>query len=191
VITYDAHYRHANDVTYSQEDPALIASVGFDGFVRLWDIRLKPSTDCVLVSNLGQIGSSVAFETAAERTILAGTDAGEIVSVDYRQGSSATGAVGGGVLHKEQLFRSRVRRIRSHSARKGLFVACSDDTTFAVFHHVASTEFHLKTRVQTHEDYVADVAWVPNASPEGQYDLFYSASTDKTVRSTQINVYSP
>lgn len=123
-----AHQGHVNGIAYSPDDQNVIVSVGWDGYVRLWDSRENPSSGCSGILDMNQISSCVSYGSGDDRTLLVGTDAGDVSALDLRVGCTSSAIFSVARVHK-----ARVRRILSSpSDHSGLFVSVSDDTTYAI-----------------------------------------------------------
>ena len=175
LVTFsNAHNGLISDCCYNPHTPSAIASVGRDGFLRLWDLR--DAKACVDILDLGNAASCVAFDLTDAHSLVAGTDSGAILALDTRKLSGFHSGAPQCLQHHQ----SRVRRIRSVPGVAGSWVSASDDTTIAAF----STTTTLGSPAQqplyflSHSDYVADVAL---AFSDAGYKI-YSASTDCSVR---------
>lgn len=112
-----------NDVSISSQSEFMSATVGHDGFCRLWDSRLLDK-GCVQISVLNQIGTAVSWSGRVESNCFAGLADGTICCIDWRAG---------GHVDKQKLHNGRINRLRMASACApdggSLFVTSSDDKT--------------------------------------------------------------
>lgn len=175
----NAHAGLISDCAVNPHSPHVLASVGRDGFLRMWDAR--DGKVCVDILDLGDAGSCLAFDLGDATSLAVGTEAGTVMLVDARKlANDATALV-------NRQHEARVRRIRSVPAAAAAagrtWVSVSDDTTTAVFTSsslLAGSSGVI--RLTSHTDYVADVALLaPDAQTHNNSNKFlqiFSASTD-------------
>lgn len=111
---------HVNEITYSPGDRNALVSVGWDGLVRLFDLRDRRSN----FVNVGQISTCVSYDNTDQWKLLVGLAAGDICVIDSRKSGSAA------VINSTKVHKGRVRRI---AASPRGFVSASDDTTLVTF----------------------------------------------------------
>lgn len=174
----NAHYGAINDIAVSESQPALFASAGSDGFLRLWDRRQSASHGCVALYGHEQAVSCVEFNALVDNIIYSGTDAGEIFTFDLRNSKDDYKE------HKSSVHEGRVRRIRCVPSRREHIVSCSDDATImisvmSIGENDIDDKREVIARFQQHEDYVTDIAIV---SCDAENLAIISSSTDRTVR---------
>lgn len=174
----NAHYGPINDLAVSTFQSAVFASVGTDGFLRLWDKRQSASQGCVALYGHEQAVSCVEFNQMIESIVYTGTDAGDIFTFDLRNSKD------GFREERSAVHEGRVRRICCIPSHRECILSCSDDMTVVI----SGIEINEKkmgdsreivARFQEHEDYVTDIAIF---SCDNENLAFISGSTDKTVR---------
>jgi len=182
----EAHNGAVNDCALSPfSGEAVAASVGRDGFLRLWDLR-GDSQACCGLFDLGGAASCLSFSPLEPRALAVGMEDGSCALVDVRGlGSSSTipnFTAAFGPLHQ-----ARVRRVLPVlQPRGGLYwLSASDDATVLLSQTAGGSGAVVLAR---HRDYVADVAVRPLDDGGGAAGGLgvYSASTDKTVQYTPI-----
>lgn len=128
----EAHYGPINDIGFQHGGDFVLASVGYDGFVRLWDQRER-SNECANLFNVQQRGSCLAWDPLCHDRLWVGTDAGDILSLDCRVGSVAD-------LLPKFSHTSRVRRICANQNKPSVILTASDDTSVAVLRRDAASD---------------------------------------------------
>ncbi len=174
----NAHYGPINDIAVSTFQPSVFASVGSDGFLRLWDKRQSSSHGLVSIYGHEQAVSCVEFNQMIDSVMYSGTDAGDIFTFDLRNIRDG---------HHEQysgIHEGRVRRIRCIPSHREYILSCSDDMTVVISgieigDRNIGEKREVVARFQEHEDYVSDIAIF---SCDNESLAFISGSTDKTVR---------
>jgi len=176
-----AHSGVASDCTFAPTgtgmggSEAVAASVGRDGFLRLWDLRAE---SCSGICDLRGAASCVAAWPQEPNSVVVGMEDGSVALVDVRGGTGG----GGGVAH-EALHQARVRRllpVPSPRAGPCLWLSASDDATILLSSLAGGVGGGSRALVPTeHGDYVTDLAARPGA---GSSLTVLSASTDKTLR---------
>lgn len=132
-----AHSGHINDIARnSLTCPFVLASVGSDGFTRIWDNREKVR-ESALIFGVGQAGSCVIWDPTNENRFFVGTDSGDVIGFDSR---NATGE--GRLVYKHG---GRVRRIRSKPSRPNVFLTASDDGSVGIFDNVGTADAEWRT----------------------------------------------
>lgn len=124
----DAHQKPINDISVCRTGAGsdnLFASVGQDGFLRLWDQRMGLKSGCAQIHGLMQAVSCVEWDGCEGTLLYVGTDAGDIACYDIRQDNQAWTAL-------QRVHSGRVRRIRSSTTAQGVLFSASDDCTVAV-----------------------------------------------------------
>jgi len=124
----DAHQRPINGLAMGKTGTAannLFASVGQDGFLRLWDQRMGLKNGCAQIHNVMQAVSCVEWDNFEGHQVYVGTDAGHIGCYDIRQSNQSWTAL-------QRIHKGRVRRIRSAKSVPGVIFSASDDASIAV-----------------------------------------------------------
>lgn len=124
----DAHQRPINGLATGKTGAAannLFASVGQDGFLRLWDQRMGLKNGCAQIHNVMQAVSCVEWDNFEGHQVYIGTDSGHIGCYDIRQANQSWTAL-------QRIHKGRVRRIRSAKSVPGVIFSASDDATIAV-----------------------------------------------------------
>lgn len=165
---------HSSAITaISTSGEMKLASVGMDGFLRLWDFRESTHShngNCSQIFNLRQASSCVHFDQCNEYSVIAGTDAGDILGFDMR--FSTVGKDKNTMLFTIPAHRLRVRKVLTSSQRPGMLLSCADDCSISLHNitnaninaddNVGPSYVELK-RISTHSDYVSDLAWLPDS----------------------------
>jgi WD40 repeat protein len=186
----NAHYGHINDITMCANTQAasdhVLASVGDDGFLRLWDQRaVAQSTSAAVCSQLVGVGQAVTcVHWTDTHQVFVGTDGGDICGFDLRNLQENASTV--------RAHQKRVRRLAGLATESGnMMFSGSDDKTVGVFsvgNDSASPTVSQLARLSPHTDFVADLCAVTDHSEDGSSNItIFSASTDKTIC---MSVYS-
>ncbi|KAJ1424417.1 WD40-repeat-containing domain protein [Ochromonadaceae sp. CCMP2298] len=180
----DAHHFPITEVAVAPPSlGSLFASVGVDGFLRLWDSR-SLHEGCVQIHNLGRSLSCVAWDP---HSLFVGTDGGSVLRCDTRYLSDQRHEFYTSTL---PVHGARVRRLH---VLPGALLSVSDDGCLALS---TTTEWsdtdqpmEVRTRLPLHSDYITDLAVVRDHGDQS-FSLF-TASTDKTIRRTTYNPKGP
>lgn len=179
----NAHTGFISDCAVSPHSPHVLASVGRDGFLRMWDAR--DGNACTDILDLGDAGSCLAFDLGDATSLAVGSEAGTVMLVDVRKLANEANTNKVGWQHE-----ARVRRIRSvppsaSAAAGSTWVSVSDDTTTAIFSSSSLLAgSSAVVRLTSHTDYVADVALLTHATAtvaqahDSTFLQVFSASTD-------------
>lgn len=122
----DAHFGAINDLTACPTQNQTIASVGNDGFLRIWDMRIPAKEGCVSIFGHDQAVSCAEWNIGLDNVIYTGTDAGDVFTLDTRYFKE------GGHYRKSSIHKARVRKICSLATHRELILSCSDDTSIMI-----------------------------------------------------------
>lgn len=125
VMNHKSHSWTINNLAVSSCNE-IFASVGNDGFLRLWDPRIDfSSIGCQQIFNIEDVGSAVEFLEPDNNICAVGTDSGGLVFFDIRKSSNKSPFI----ARLSNLHKLRIRSLISPHRRSTVLLACSDDTS--------------------------------------------------------------
>jgi WD40 repeat protein len=167
LVLPDAHSKAINDVSISRHGDTAhhqFASVGQDGFLRIWDQRLGLQKGCTQIYGGREALTCVEWSAGTGGVVYVGTDSGRVLSYDLRHASNTTamntatsrtpinqtgGPSSGLHTSVQPVHRGRVRRIVSSARHPNTLLTAGDDCTVAccsVDASVASVALTMVTR---------------------------------------------
>ncbi len=186
VCIFSGHTGNVTDICFSNRSQYELCSIGQDGFVRLWDQR--QSRDCIGLFSIGQPGSAILWDPHSESNVIAGTDSGTLLFINFEILSKSNGIN----QYKEASTTvsnnrsGRIRRIIGNKDKEDVFIIASDDTYISVLERKLIDQMVVieakEDDITKHTDYVTDIAWVDHEK------YLVSSSTDKTVGLTMIKL---
>jgi methylosome protein 50 len=119
----NAHYGSVHGIASSVSEPYVVASVGADAMLKMWDTRMNQKEGCISLYDHESPLACIAWDESNPHRLFTGSDTGELYLFDTRKLKDCS---------KLTIHNSRIRAVKTSTSFPDIVSTCSDDMSISV-----------------------------------------------------------